>query len=89
MSLRVVNLDNRPFYTVVKQIIKKQKHGEQERVEGGWICEEAKGIFIFTNTETRRASGVDERVNVSVEIRFCALLLAGRRQHIEKFVMEP
>lgn len=26
MLLAVVNLDNRPFYTVVKQIIKKQKH---------------------------------------------------------------
>lgn len=47
MSLRVVNLDNRPFYTVVKQIIKKSRSTETR--EGGWICEEAK-IFIFTNT---------------------------------------
>jgi hypothetical protein len=34
MSLRVVNLDNRPFYTVVKQIIKKT---EAETSERGWM----------------------------------------------------
>jgi hypothetical protein len=35
MSLRVVNLDNRPFYTVVKQIIKKaEAQQKQERVDG-------------------------------------------------------
>lgn len=34
MSLRVVNLDNRPFYTVVKQIIKK---AEAEVGGGGWM----------------------------------------------------
>jgi hypothetical protein len=34
MSLRVVNLDNRPFYTVVKQIIKKQKHSSEK---GGFV----------------------------------------------------
>lgn len=37
MSLRVVNLDNRPFYTVVKQIIKKAEAQKHKR-EGGWIC---------------------------------------------------
>lgn len=49
MSLKVVNLDNRPFYTVVKQIIKKAE-AQKHRREGGWICEEAKGILIFTTT---------------------------------------
>lgn len=34
MSLRVVNLDNRPFYTVVKQIIKKAEAQKQGRVDG-------------------------------------------------------
>lgn len=35
MSLRVVNLDNRPFYTVVKQIIKKAE--AQQKQERGWM----------------------------------------------------
>lgn len=45
MSLRVVNLDNRPFYTVVKQIIKKSRSRG-----GGWRVDGFRGIFIFTNT---------------------------------------
>lgn len=46
MSLRVVNLDNRPFYSVVKQIIKKQQREktltEKRAEEGGWILSEYK-----------------------------------------------
>jgi hypothetical protein len=48
MSLRVVNLDNRPFYSVVKQIIKKEA---RER--------EKKNIAEKTLTEKSRRGWMD------------------------------
>lgn len=83
MSQRVVNLDNRPFYTVVKQIIKKAEAQKQERVDG---FVKRQNFHLHKHQQTNQhqcvgklcenPSGWQERTNVShPELQ---------EQHIEK-----
>lgn len=71
MSLRVVNLDNRPFYTVVKQIIKKQKQQWERRNIRGWMWMDLwkrRKIFSSSPPPTRRR---------------CAWVGAGWKSYVE------
>lgn len=99
MSLRVVNLDNRPFYTVVKQIIKKQKQQWERRNIRGWVCGRVEKYFHLHHHQQgggARESVLDGKAMWKIcfvyvrEARVlshstpCLCLFFSREQHIEK-----